>query len=146
MKNNKIIKSLDKIAPTKDEKSIMLKNILNSNNKRKLNYLYFVRFSTCLVIMLILVGTNPFNLKDIDKNNSRVMRNTFTINNFCYDNKCYIATDYKIGRHDLGKYLFTIKDKNSQLNGKNVYQYKDGSLAIDTGNSYQIYKLYEEEK
>lgn len=146
MKDRKLIKSLKKITPTKEEKSIMLENILDGKKKRFFNYKYLFKFSTCLIIMLVLVSVNPSNLNEGNKKEYPIIRTTFSINNFCYEDECYVETDKSIGRHDLGDYLFTINDSTSTLNGMDVYQYGKNKLAVDTGISYQIFVLYKEEK
>lgn len=146
MKDKKLIKSLNKITPTKEEKSIMLENILENKNSKRFNYKYLIRFSTCLIIMLVLVSVNPSNLSEGNKKEYPVIRTTFSMNNFCYEDECYVETDKIISRHEIGNYLFTINDSHNQLNGTDVYQYKDNKLIVDTGNNYQIYILYEEEE
>lgn len=146
MKDKKIKKSLDKITPTKEEKSIMLENILSSQQKKNLDYRYVIRFSACLIIMIILVSANPFNLSDGERKQYPIIKATMSINNFCYDDNCYMATNEQIPRHELGNYLFTISDENNELDGCDVYRYKDNKLIVDTGINYQIYTLYKEEE
>ena len=135
MKNKNIIKAFEAINLTKEQKNLMLENILKKKNKT--NTLSFYKILLPLTVMLIILSSNNTTVKDtttLSLINTRIEKLEFT-----YKNKCYIEEFINIG-NDLKQIGLTTKLENNELYNTKIYKDENNTTILKINNNYITFK------
>ncbi|MEG0826047.1 MAG: hypothetical protein RR404_01115 [Bacilli bacterium] len=126
MKNDKFIKSLDTIIPSKTEKAKIFEKI----TKKKFGFHTFsmiLTISLCSILFVLSLNQNK-KVESISLN--RTIENSFSYKGTCY------AESKVISKENLGEFLFTIED--GMLKGLKVYKNRNNENMIVSNNDFYI--------
>lgn len=132
MKNKNIIESFKAIKPTKDEKYIMLENILS--RKKKATSFHKLLIPALSFALIITININA-NVTENITPAVAAFRLTPERIKFIYNNKCYEEKDIIIGKNltQIGR---ITKIENQYLENFKIYKDEFNTVVLDIENYY----------